>query len=200
MKLFLLAALLAIASGEVIERSTKISFPATVGENPLLGVGVRKKGPIKVYAVGSYSKGIATSLDAALVGGGFARKALKALLTKGFQEDPSTTFLLKMNMKVGGEKIANAISEGVGSRLSTANPAAMSNLSRIITTGLKNEPATKGTTLQFACEGSDVSVAVNGNDCGKVEGIASAFRNVYFDDKSVSDTMKENICDRFAVE
>lgn len=188
---------LATTGADVLERATKISFPSEVNGDPLLGVGVRRKGPIKVYAVGAYSSSIAERLS----GEGLARKAIKTLLSGGLRDDAKTTsFLLKMNLKVGGEKIASAICDSVGSRCAKKDPAALSSLSSLITAGLEDQPALKGTTLCFCCEESEVRVNVNGKDIGKVGGIAGAFRNVYFDDKSVSDSLKESICDKFAVE
>ena len=41
--------LLPLSSSSVVEPSTKTSFPDSVNDSPLIGVGVRKKGPIKVY-------------------------------------------------------------------------------------------------------------------------------------------------------
>jgi len=136
--ILILLSLAALAAGNISEPLTKLPFPSEIDNAPILGLGVRKKGPIKVYAVGSYryvnlarwrapesmvkrgllnlantyicSKGIHQSLE----GMCFACSAIKSFL--GRSEEP-TTFLLKMNMKVGGPKIANAIADSVGARV-----------------------------------------------------------------------------------
>ena len=53
----LLAALAAAAAGEVVEPRTGIKFADKRGGSSLSRLGVRTKGPIKVYAVGEYEDG-----------------------------------------------------------------------------------------------------------------------------------------------
>mmetsp|Transcript_8679 Transcript_8679/g.18122 ORF Transcript_8679/g.18122 Transcript_8679/m.18122 type:complete len:96 (+) Transcript_8679:230-517(+) len=43
------------AAAAMVDTATKIEFSDTLDGLSLLGVGVRKKGPIKVYSVGMYS-------------------------------------------------------------------------------------------------------------------------------------------------
>mmetsp|Transcript_20250 Transcript_20250/g.60408 ORF Transcript_20250/g.60408 Transcript_20250/m.60408 type:complete len:163 (-) Transcript_20250:28-516(-) len=71
----------------VKEAATGFDFPAKHKLGALKGLGVRKKGPIKVYAVGRYE----TKLKA-------------------------SNFLLKMSMGVGAEKMANALVAAVEPR------------------------------------------------------------------------------------
>jgi hypothetical protein len=53
----MLSLLLAAVSGDVLESKTGIKFPEKSGGGKLQRLGVRYKGPIKVYAVGEYSDG-----------------------------------------------------------------------------------------------------------------------------------------------
>jgi hypothetical protein len=59
----------------------------------------------------------------------------------------------------------------------------------------KKGAATKGTTLQFQCDGSGVHVAVDGKSQGKVvsETLSKAFCDVYLGDKAVSPALQSSI-------
>lgn len=83
-------ALLAIASAcAVKELSTGFDFPRKHKLGSLRSLGVRKKGPIKVYAVGMYEDVF-----------------------------KSPGFVLKMNMGVGAEKMTNALVDAIKPRCS----------------------------------------------------------------------------------
>lgn len=174
------------------DKATGISFLPKLEELTLFGVGVRKKGPIKVYSVGMYcseslKEKIATVSKAADKG----KQALKAL-REGAKENP-TTFLLEMNFKVGAEKMANAIAESVSPRYS-GDPGDVEDLKGLIVKGVAPMGnVKKGNKLQFDCSQDGIAVAVDGNSQGSVSSceLASAFCDVYLDDKSVSPTLRD---------
>ena len=60
MKLALALALLAAPALARVEPATKINFPESRNGQSLVGLGVRKKGPIKVYGVGMYVDKLST--------------------------------------------------------------------------------------------------------------------------------------------
>jgi hypothetical protein len=70
-------------------------------------VGVRKKGPIKAYAVAMYGTNSVQDKLAALSG----NTALTVLLQEAKRN--CTSFCLEMNFKVGAEKFSSAIAESV---------------------------------------------------------------------------------------
>jgi hypothetical protein len=116
-----------------------------------------------------------------------------------------TSFVLKMNFKVGADKMASAIAESVlprysqdyggdhdGERAKTSSAAtAVETLKDLIAKGIDGV-ATKGTILQFDCTSNGVGVCVNGQEQGVVPSreLAKAFCDIYLDDKSVSPTLK----------
>jgi hypothetical protein len=122
-------------------------------------------------------------------------KAL-ATLRSSVKTNPPTSFLLKMNFKVGAEKMANAIAESVAPRYD--NTAEVDQLKTLIFDGVSEKgAATKGTTFQFDCEESDISVSVDGKKQGSVPspGLSKAFSDVYLDDKCVSNPLRESCLD-----
>ena len=96
----------------MVDAATKIDFDDNLGGLSLCGVGVRKKGPIKVYSVGMYTDESAKSSIASLP----KNKSALSTLRKSLQSSKTTSFLLKMNFKVGAEKMADAIAESVDPR------------------------------------------------------------------------------------
>ena len=117
-----------VEGAALVDSATKISFDDTLNGLQLFGVGCRKKGPIKVYSVGMYSdenaKSNISSLPKSNTSG--ALSTLRTLL----QSSKVTTFLLKMNFKVGAEKMADAIAESVAPR--TADKGAVDTLKKLI--------------------------------------------------------------------
>ena len=108
-----------------------------------------------------------------------------------------TTFVLKMNFKVGAEKMASAIADSVTPRAS--NKAAVETLKKLILDGVSSKgAAVPGTTLQFDCSEDGVTVSVDGSEIGTAPGISEAFCDVYLDDKGVSPAFRksceENCC------
>lgn len=89
--LLLLSCVVAAGSAASLkEARTGISFPPKSGGGTLTKLGVRTKGPIKVYAVGLYESGA------------------------------SKSFLLKMSYGVGAQKMSSALSEALKPRCSDA--------------------------------------------------------------------------------
>ena len=113
MSLVRIAALIVILAAAVqgmTEKATGIAFKPKLGELEVFGVGVRKKGPIKVYSVGMYGSSDAKeSLSA--ISASDKKKALSAL-----QSASPASFLLQMNMGVSAEKMASAIADSVAPR------------------------------------------------------------------------------------
>ncbi len=120
---------------------------------------------------------------------------LKALATlrSATKSNPPTSFLLKMNFKVGAEKMANAIADSVAPR--HGNAAEVDELKTLIFNGVNSKgAATPGTTFQFDCNESNLCVSVDGAVQGAVESpaLSKAFGDVYLDDKCVSNPLRES--------
>jgi hypothetical protein len=127
-----------------------------------------------------------------------AEKGKKALaaLRDGARHNP-TTFVMKMNFKVGAQKMASSLSESVLPR-HTGNPADVDELQALIFKGISAKgAATKGTELQFDCSTEGVAVTVDGTDQGTVESapLACAFCDVFMDDKTVSPALRQSCLD-----
>ena len=104
-------------------------------------------------------------------------------------------FVLKMNFKVGAEKMASAIADSISPRHSSASE--VEKLKDLIFEGVSDKgAAVKGTVLQFDCS-DGVEVTVDGKTSGKVTSpeLAKAFRDVYLDEKCVSPKLRESILD-----
>jgi Chalcone isomerase-like len=181
------------AAAAMSDKATGISFADKMKDLSLFGVGVRKKGPIKVYSVGMYGSGSVEESLSTLSKSADKKKALAAL-RKGASESP-TSFVLKMNFKVGAEKMASAIADSVSPRHNSASD--VGELKDLIFSGVADKGAcVKGTVLQFDCD-DGVEVTVDGKTQGKVKssGLAKAFCDVYLDDKCVSPPLRESILD-----
>lgn len=118
-------------------------------------------------------------------------------LRSSIKSASSTTFVLKMNFKVGAEKMAGAIAESVEPR--TSDKAAVETLKQLIVDGIASKgAAVPGTELQFDCSEEGVKVSVDNREVGVAPGLCEAFCNVYLDDKAVSpalrDSCVENCC------
>ena len=122
--------------------------------------------------------------------------ALSAL-RNSLKSTDQTTFLLKMNFKVGAEKMASAIADGVNPRAS--DKTAVETLKKLILDGVASKgAATPGTVLQFDCSEEGVKVSVDGSEIGTAPGLRQAFCDVFLDDKAVSPAFRnscvENCC------
>lgn len=108
-----------------------------------------------------------------------------------------TTFVLKMNFKVGAEKMAAAIAESVNPRAN--DKVQVETLKKLILDGVAAKgAATPGTTLQFDCSDEGVKVSVDSKEIGVAPGLKKAFCEVYLDDNCVSPALRnscvENCC------
>jgi hypothetical protein len=179
------------------DTATGISFASKLNDLSLFGVGVRKKGPIKVYSVGMYSTD-SVKENMSTVSKAAEKEALDKLRDE-VKEAP-TSFVLKMNFKVGAEKMASAIAESVAPRHSSVSD--VGQLKDLIFAGVAEKgAAVKGTVIQFDCD-EGVCVSVDGKDQGKVESpeLGKAFCDVYLDDKCVSPPLRQSILDNICFE
>mmetsp|Transcript_6826 Transcript_6826/g.9936 ORF Transcript_6826/g.9936 Transcript_6826/m.9936 type:complete len:220 (-) Transcript_6826:127-786(-) len=183
------------------ETSTGSIFPAKLSDKNLevIGVGVRRKGPIKVYSVGLYASEKLKQRLSTLSRTKDKATALASLRSAATEEDVS--FLLKMNWKVGAEKMASAIADAVSPR-HTGKPSQVEELKGLIFTGVAGKGgATPGTTFQFDCSKKGVDVSVDGKSQGGVSSseLSKAFCDIYLDDKSVSASLKDNCIDNWSM-
>lgn len=189
-----ICALLTGSSFAIKDAATGITFADKANGLPVFGVGVRTKGPIKVYSVACYGpSGLKKSLSA-LSGSKDKKKALDTLLG-GAKKGP-VTFLLKFNFKVGAEKVASSITDSIASRFSGAKDVA--KLKEMLCDGVSAKGSTvKGTTMQFDCSKGGVKVSLDGKNLGYVSsgGLAGAFAGVYLDGKSVSPALRQSCLD-----
>lgn len=183
------------AAAALVDPATKIKFDDILGHLSLFGVGVRKKGPIKVYSLGMYSDAEAkekmSSLSKSDKSGALSNLRSSMIATN------QTTFLLKMNFKVGAEKMAGAIAESVNPR--SSDKAAVETLKKLILDGVAAKgAATPGTVLRFDCSEEGVKVSVDSTEIGTAPGLRQAFCDVFLDDKGVSPAFRnscfENCC------
>ena len=215
------------AAATLIDPATKISFDDTLsttypttttttnnnkkgGEKvvlSLLGVGVRKKGPIKVYSVGVYGTPENKDKLQSLLSNSNNNKdeVLSSLCNNDNNTGVPTvllSFVLKMNFKVAAEKMATAIADSVLPR--TKDKEAVEILKKLILDGVSNKgAATPGTVLQFDCGmdkdnskgggGGVVKVIVDGKEVGMVSGLSTPFANVFLDREGVSPALRDSI-------
>jgi len=145
--------------------------------------------------VGMYASSAAKEVLAGLSKQADKVKALSTLRSS-VKAHPPTSFLLKMNFKVGAEKMASAIADSVSPRHNNAGE--VDELKSLIFNGVSAKgDATKGTTFQFDCATSGIDVSVDGNKQGHVssQGLSQAFCDVYMDDKCVSSALRESCLD-----
>lgn len=184
------------------DKATGISFADKLkggsgGDLSLFGVGVRKKGPIKVYSVGMYGSSTVQESLSTYSKTADKKAALKALQTGVADSSSSKSFVLKMNFKVGAEKMASAIADSVSPRCHNAAASEVGELKELILTGVADKGAcVKGTVLQFDVD-DGVEVIIDGKTQGEVKssGLAKAFCDVYLDDKCVAPPLRESILD-----
>lgn len=180
----------------VTDPATKISFQDTLDNNKLtlLGVGVRKKGPIKVYSVGVY---VTPAVKETLLRN-TKEAVLSTLRDSVGSSSSSMTFVLKMNFKVSAEKMASAIAESVLPR-TTNQKSNVETLKKLLLDGIaktKGGAATPGTELKFDClTNGGVRVSIDGTTVGVAPGLASPFANVFLDEEGVSPALRQNIVD-----
>lgn len=175
------------------EKATGIAFADTRNGLDLFGVGVRKKGPIKIYGLACYGS---PSLKSTLAefGKKDEKEALKALQSGAKQNE--CCFFLQMSFKVGAEKMASAIADSVSPR-HKGSKSDVDELKTLLLDGInaKSGAATKGTTFCFACSKDGVQVSLDGKELGTVNSssLAQSFCDVYLDDKAVSPSLRKSI-------
>ena len=184
------------------DRATGVTFKDTSSNGlPIFGVGVRKKGPIKIYSLAMYgSEESKEKLAAISRSEEKGKPAFLALQSAAKESD--TTFLLQMTFKVGAEKMASAIADSVGSRGKSSSEE-VGSLQKLILDGVAGKGgATKSTTLQFDCTKSGIALSVDGESKGEVESsnLSSDFCDVYLDDKCVSPSLRKNCIENCCAE
>mmetsp|Transcript_49565 Transcript_49565/g.105331 ORF Transcript_49565/g.105331 Transcript_49565/m.105331 type:complete len:523 (-) Transcript_49565:309-1877(-) len=181
----------AAAAAALVDPATGIAFDDDLSGLPLFGVGCRRKGPIKVYSVGMYSDTSARSSVSSLSRSDKAG-ALSAL-REALKSSDTTTFILKMNFKVGAAKMADAIADSVAPRASDAD--AVETLKKLILDGVSAKgAATPGTVLRFDCwADGGVKVSVDGEEVGSAPGLSRAFCDVFLDDDGVSPAFRDSV-------
>ena len=108
-----------------------------------------------------------------------------------------TTFLLKMNFKVGAEKMAAAIAESVLPR-ALSEKKEVDTLRQYILAGVSTKgAASPGTALRFDCNEEGVKVWVDGCIIGTAPGLQQAFCDVYLDDNCVSPALQNSCIDTY---
>ena len=177
------------------EKATGIVFPEKTAGNPLFGVGVRTKGPIKVYGVGCYGpKGVQSKLSA--FDSPKDKKAAQTLL-EGVQKGPAT-FILKFNFKVNAEKVSTSLTDAVSSRSNLSKD--LNTLRTLLCDGVNTHAGgvvKKGNSMTFNCSSKGIDVALDGKHLGTVPsgGLAKAFCAVFLDNKTVSPSLKQSCLD-----
>jgi len=184
--------------GAMVDKATGIDFSPNLNGLSLFGVGVRRKGPIKIYSVGMYASATVRENLSNLSKAVDRVKALSVLQSSA-KSTPPTTFLLKMNFGVGAKKIADALADSVAPR-HTGSADDVQRLKDLIFGGVSSSrdgSATKGTTFQFDCGSDSLGVTVNGKSQGSVEspGLSKSFCDVYLDDNCVSPKMRDSCLD-----
>ena len=142
------------------EYATGVTFAPILDEGLyLVGVGVRKKSIIKLYAVAMYCT--ATVLDA------FSSMAVGNAAQSLGSPSAVTTFVLEIVYGVGAEKIASAIAESVQPRYNGTRPD-ITAFESLIVEGVNSigGQAVKGTVFRFDCSVDGVDVTVNGKRQG----------------------------------
>jgi uncharacterized protein len=152
------------------EPRTGIEFDPIVQNLSLEKLGVRTKGPIKVYAVGQYGKSSRTG-------------------NNNNNGKLNLAFVLKMSMNVSREKLSSALMDALEPRCQKFGCEANTNVEfrDMVLQGLPLEGAKSGTTLIFNTSGNKVSLTVNNKRKGKIVGkaVAKAFAAIYTDNKAV---------------
>lgn len=183
--------------------ATSVSFDAKLDEGLyLVGVGVRKKSIISVYAVSMYSSAAVIEVLSRFPGGKQQRKDASAALHSAARtfspSTPTTTFVLETVYSVSAEKIAGAIAESIKPRYG-GNPSDISALESLIVEGVnrKGGQASKGTIFRFDCSEDGVRVSVDGSSQGiaSFAGLGSALVDVFMDANAVSPTLVDSCLD-----
>ena len=184
------------------DKATGVTFDPKLDDGLyLVGVGVRKKAIINIYAVAMYSSP-STFEALSPFSRGKQKKEAQMILRNAARtfgpSSPATTFVLEMTFKADAETIAGAIADSVKPRYS-GSPSDVKKLETLIVEGVRSTggKTTKGTTFRFDCTENGVKVSVDGNEQGlaSFQGIGSAFVDVFMDEKAVSPQLIESCLD-----
>jgi uncharacterized protein YcbX len=157
----------------ITEPRTNILFETKIHNNlSLQKLGVRSKGPFKVYAVGYYSKGSAASNN---------------------NNINNVLFVLKMNMSINSEKMSSALLDALKPRCSSKFKCTTDEIQQFKDMILQSLPsgAKSGYALSFHITngGNKITLSVNNKEKGHVisRPVAQAFIAIYTDSNAVCD-------------
>jgi Chalcone isomerase-like len=180
--------LFCLASARV-ERATGQTFADSVPfAQELLGVGVRTKGPFKVYAVGLYSNRAKVAAKAKGKSEADVKRHLPEIIYDG-------TLTLKMARDVASETMTSALSEAVRPRMGGKDRGQLDAFGVLIKKGAGPAGCKKGTTLTFACSSGSVSCIINGKNQGQIasSALSKALLATFTDSNAVSGSMKADV-------
>ena len=168
-----------------VEPASGHTYGDTCGALDLAGVGIRKKGPIKVYSVALFADKAACQKEC---------KDPSSDKFDWFCASPSSKeIVLKMCRDVGTDKMASAIGDAIGSRMGGKDAAALNQLKSAMQSGFdKTGGAKAGTKLTFKSAKSKLSLFINGQqqtECSSAT-LVKAFYGTYTDKNAVSPTLK----------
>mmetsp|Transcript_19173 Transcript_19173/g.38337 ORF Transcript_19173/g.38337 Transcript_19173/m.38337 type:complete len:198 (-) Transcript_19173:44-637(-) len=165
-------------------------LPGKAGGLELQAQGVRKKGPLKVYALGLYSPSdVFDAPDEA---------SLWSKLRLSKSGSGARGIVCVLTFKVSAQKMSGALIDSLKPRFKGPS-SALDALSDKIVEGCSGGGG-KGTVFEFLCLSKDkIQVSVNGNDQGVVEAsnVGGAFADIYLDEKGVSPTLKVDILQKW---
>jgi len=202
-------ALLAVESmlKAITDNATGVTFQPKLGDGLyLIGAGALTKTFVKLYAVAIYgSPSVLNTISSFQPGEEQRREAALALRSAArtfatFDSfSPTTSLVLQMVYKADAKTVAKAIADSVRLRYG-GSLSDIKELETLICKGIMKNggQATKGTVLRFDCSEDGVSVSVNGILQGLTRSkgmIASAFVDVYLDEKAVSPTLVDSCLD-----
>lgn len=167
------------------EPSSGHTYGDTCGSLDLAGVGIRKKGPIKVYSVALFADRAACAKECV--------DPSSDNMNWFCDSDSNKEIVLKMCRDVGTEKMASAIGDAIGSRMGGKDKAALNQLKGAMTAGFEKTGGAKaGTKLTFKSQKSKLSLHINGKqqtECSS-SALVSAFYGTYTDKNCVSPSLK----------
>jgi Chalcone isomerase-like len=196
-------------SSGMVDPATGISFPSQKNGLEIFGVGIRKKGPIKIYSVACYGNKTVKDSLSTVSRSKTNDKDVYAAFQNSIVQQPTgstTSFVLQMAMKVGAAKMAAAIADSVSPRHKSGNPKDVEQLKDLIFQGVSKNgegAATKGTTFQFDCHSNTgMDVTVNNKHIGTVSSptLSNAFCNVYCDNDCVSPALRKSCIEHCCAE
>jgi hypothetical protein len=185
-----LCVLVVIASARV-ESASKHAYADSLSGLYLAGVGIRKKGPVKVYSVGLY---VDKKECVKNCGDPFNKNFGSKLADSSYAKE----LILKMARDVTADKMANAIAEVVGGRMGGKDSKQLEDLRSAMENGFaKSGGAKTGCCLSFKSLRSKLIFSINGKKQVEVGSavLVRAFLNTYVDQNCVSPGLKSDICE-----